>query len=105
MVPVTSEASPAAPVDDETRAIIEQLDADNEHFMLVTIELRDLLEEAVTREVALERRVEELVALNQELRAQLDRVEGELCAIHATKVLRLSRVPRTLYSRIRRRRA
>ncbi len=102
MVPVTSEASPAAPVDDETRAIIEQLDADNEHFMLVTIELRDLLEEAVTREVALERRVEELMGRNQKLRAQLDRVEAELHALHATKVMRFSRFPRTLYAKVRR---
>ena len=48
--------------DDETLRILEQLDADNERYMMVNIELRDLLEEAVWREVGLERRVDALLA-------------------------------------------
>ncbi len=109
--------------DDEALEILADLDAANEHYMLVNVELRDLLEEAVTSEVGLEKRVEALVAemdtlrvvlgaartnnvgLHREvadLRAQLARADAELTALHNTKLMRAAAPFRSLYARIRR---
>jgi chromosome segregation ATPase len=117
--------------DDEVLEILADLDAANEHYMVVNVELRDLLEEAVTREVGLEKRVDALVAevasgvaemdtlrvvldaaradnagLHREaadLRAQLGRLDAELTALHNTKLMRAAAPFRSLYARIRRR--
>ena len=63
--------------DDEALEILADLDAANEHYMLVNVELRDLLEEAVTREVGLEKRVEALVAEMDTLRVELDAARAD----------------------------
>lgn len=75
--------------------LVEQLDADNERLRLARLELAKLMEDAVTEQVAGERRIAELA----------DRVvllERELEAINQTRLVRHTRPLRSLYARLRR---
>jgi hypothetical protein len=74
--------------------LIERLDDENEHYMRVTMDLRNLLEDAVIREVALERQV-------AALRRRVAELEGGLDAVMATTVMRVSRPVRAAWSRLR----
>jgi hypothetical protein len=86
---------PAAPRgDDEATRLVEQLDHENEQYMRVTMDLRNLLEDAVNREVALEREVATLRRRVADLERGLDTVLG-------TTVMRMSRPLRAVWSRLR----
>ena len=63
------------------RAAIAQLDDENENFRLATAGLQDLLEDAVTRQVALERRVDELVIDADRMRIEVEQAEAALAAL------------------------
>lgn len=67
--------------------IIEELDRDNERLRTKVLEIMTLMEEAVTAQVAAERRVVEL--------------ESDLHAIQATKTMRLLRPFRNGYAWLR----
>ena len=106
------------PTTEEMLALIDRLDADNELQRLRIIELLDLLETAVTDQVAAERRADEAAALvraaeadaeQSALRlaavgAELARVSAELDALRATKLLRAAAPLRRVYALVRRRR-
>ncbi len=78
----------------ELLAIVEQLDEDNERLRVRVLELLDLMEDAVTAQVAAERRADELA----------ERVRGlevELAAVEDTRIMRLTRPLRSAYARLR----
>jgi predicted nucleic acid-binding Zn-ribbon protein len=75
--------------------LVERLDADNERLRLARLELAKLMEDAVTEQVAGERRIAEL-----EDRVAL--LERELEAINQTRLIRHTRPVRALYARFRR---
>jgi hypothetical protein len=79
---------------DELLEAVAELDAMNEHLRLKVLDLMRLMEDAVTAQVRAERQ-------RDELRAQLDRVEAELDAIGATRLMRWSAAPRRWYQRAR----
>jgi hypothetical protein len=83
-----------APGADDALQLIERLDVENEHYMRVTMDLRNLLEDAVIREVALEREV-------AVLRRRIAQLQGGLDAVMATTVMRVSRPARVVWSRVR----
>ena len=106
---------PPEPTRDELLTLIDRLDADNELQRLRIIELLDLLEVAVTDQVAAERRevearadadaarAEVAVARRdvEEARAALASVHSELDALRATKLLRAAAPLRDVYARVR----
>ena len=87
---------PGQPTVEDLLGIVDRLDADNETQRLRLIAAFDQLESAVTAHVAAEQR-------NEELTVQLARVQHELDALNNTKLLRLVRPARTLYSKALRR--
>ena len=87
-----SATSDAQPGDQKTLVeIIEELDRDNERLRTKLLEFMALMEEAVTAQVAAERRVVEL--------------ESDLHAIQATKTMRLLRPVRNGYAWLRSKRS
>lgn len=83
-----SATSDAQPEDQKTLLeIVEELDRDNERLRTKLLEFMTLMEEAVTAQVAAERRVVEL--------------ESDLQAIQATKTMRLLRPLRNGYAWVR----
>lgn len=79
---------------EELLEAVAELDEMNEHLRLKVLDLMRLMEDAVTAQVNAERQ-------RDELRAQLDRVEAELDAIAATRLMRWSGKPRQWYRRLR----
>jgi hypothetical protein len=74
---------------DDPFELIERLDADNERLRMKALDLMRLMEDAVTAQVAAERRAAEL--------------EAELDALRNTKLMRVAAPARRLYARLRRR--
>jgi hypothetical protein len=95
MAPVPlGEPTAASSGNDEAVRLVEQLDQENEQYMRVTMDLRNLLEDAVNREVALEREV-------AVLRRRIVDLERGLDTVMSTTVMRLSRPLRALWSQLR----
>lgn len=83
-----------APNPVELIELIERLDHDNERLRMKSLGLMNLMEEAVNREVAGERRIEELDR-------RIDELEAENAALHNTKLMRFTRPIREVYRRLR----
>lgn len=81
----------------ELLALVEQLDADNERLRNKALDLAHRMEDAVTAQVAGERRIDELDA-------RVALLEAELHALENTRVLRMTRPLRSAYARLRSRR-
>lgn len=79
---------------EELVGLVEDLDADNERLRLKVLEILRLMEDAVTAQVAAERRAADLAA-------ERDRLAAELDAVRATRIMRWSRPVRDLYGRLR----
>lgn len=108
----------AEPTREEMLSLIDRLDADNELQRLRLIELLDLLETAVTEQVAAERAaaglaaqvaladadVEAMAARLSAATEELTRAHAELDALRATALFRLAARPRRIYARLRGRR-
>jgi hypothetical protein len=86
----------AEPTVEELRAVLDQLDAVNETYRLRLIAAFDQLEDAVTAQVAEERRAITLAAERDDLARRLD-------ALHKTKLFRVAAPARELYARVRNR--
>jgi hypothetical protein len=80
------------PTIDELLALVERLDADNERLRMKALELGRLVEDAVTAQVAGERRI-------LELDARIEALDAELQALANTRVVRMSRPFRAVYAR------
>lgn len=78
----------------ELLALVEDLDADNERLRLRVLELLELMEQAVTEQVAGERRIAELDGQRRALEAELD-------AVRKTRVMRMTAPARRAYARLR----
>lgn len=76
--------------------LVERLDADNERLRIRALDLLRYMEEAVTAQVAGERRIAELEAMNSDLERRLVEVESSL-------VVRLTARPRRVLARLRKR--
>ena len=74
--------------------LVSELDADNERLRQRVLELLELMEGAVTAQVAGERRIAELEQHSAELRSELD-------AVRNTRVMRLTAPLRRAYGRLR----
>ena len=85
------------PDTEELLGLVERLDADNERLRMKSLDLMKLMEEAVTQQVAGERRIAELEEQNR-------RLEAEVSALHDTKLMRLAAPFRSVYARVRQRR-
>ncbi len=83
-----------APNPVELIELIEQLDHDNERLRMKSLDLMNLMEEVVNREVAGERRIDEL-------QRRVDELEEENLALHNTKLMRFTRPIRAVYRRVR----
>ena len=83
-----------SPDPEELLEVIDQLDTDNERLRMKALELMELMESAVTQQVAAERRV-------AELEDQVTKLESEIEALHGTKVMRFVRPLRAAYERLR----
>ena len=95
MVPRTSRPSDTeVPEIGELLAVITQIDSENEHLRLRLLELLRWMEDAVTDQVACERRC-------GELERQVAAVEAEIAAIHGTVSWRMLKPLRWLYVRLR----
>lgn len=80
----------------ELLALVEDLDADIERLRMRVLELLELMEEAVTAQVAGERRIAEL---EQHVAA----LEAEAQALRNTRVMRMAAPARRAYARLRHR--
>lgn len=78
----------------ELLALVERLDADNERLRMKALELGKLVEDAVTAQVAAERRT-------AEMGERVELLDNELKALADTRVLRVARPFRTAYRRLR----
>jgi hypothetical protein len=87
-------AAANAPTDADLAQMLAEIDRDHEAMRLRILELLRLLEDAVTAQVAGERRVAELTE-------QCARLQAEVDALHDTKLFRAARPVRAAYSRIR----
>ncbi|TVR21811.1 MAG: hypothetical protein EA389_14350 [Ilumatobacter sp.] len=81
------------PDDTELLALVEQLDADNERLRTKALDLIRLMEDAVTEQVAGERRIEEL-------EARVETLEAEIQSLENSRVLRMTRPLRAAYGRL-----
>ena len=81
-----------APSPVELIELIERLDHDNERLRMKSLDLMNLMEEVVNREVAGERRIDEL-------QRRVDELEHENLALHNTKLMRFTRPIRAVYRR------
>lgn len=91
---MSSPVDPELPTVGELLELVEQLDADNERLRMKSLDLMRLMEDAVTAQVAGERRIAELT----------DRVavlDAELEAIARTRLMRLTAPLRSVYRRLR----
>lgn len=80
----------------ELLEIVERLDDDNERLRARVHELLELMEDAVTAQVAAERRADELA---EQVRA----LDEELAAVRNTRVMRMTAPLRAAYARVRQR--
>lgn len=81
----------------ELLALVEQLDADNERLRNKALDLARFAEDAVTAQVAGERRIDELTD-------RIALLEAEIDALQRTRLMRTTRPLRTAYGRLRSRR-
>ena len=109
-VPVPDEPGPDEPDPDESSpderaelaelaelvGVVEQLDEDNERLRVRVLELLELMEDAVTAQVAAERRADELAA-------RVAALDAELAAVRNTRVMRATAPLRAAYARFRQR--
>lgn len=93
---MSTDAEPAEPALAELVELVERLDADNERLRLKALELMELMEAAVTEQVAGERRIDEL-------ERQVAALQTEVDALHGTRLMRLARPVRAAYGRMRNR--
>lgn len=77
---------------EELLAIVDELDADNEHLRMKVLDLMRLMEDAVTAQVTAERQRDELEV----------RLDAALDAIERSRVLKVTRPFRALVRRISR---
>ncbi len=83
-----------APNPVELIELIERLDHDNERLRMKSLDLMNLMEEVVNREVAGERRIDEL-------QRRVDELAEANLALHNTKLMRFTRPIRAVYRRAR----
>lgn len=89
----------AVPADADTA--IRQLREREEAQRLRIVELECEVAERARQVEGLEGEVSRLLELEAEARERLTRAESELHAVYATRTMRLARVPRRLYARLR----
>jgi hypothetical protein len=101
----------AAPTVDDLIALLERLDDEAEAQRLRLLDVLAWFEDAVSAEVAAERRGDEAVAALHDAEArlaateaQLAAVTAELNALHNTKLFRAAQPLRAVYARLRGRR-
>lgn len=82
---------------EELVALVDELDADNERLRMRVLELLELMEDAVTAQVAGERRI-------AELEQRCAALEREIEALGNTRVMRVAAPARRVYARLRARR-